>query len=94
MARREFSWDAEELIGEVKFSDKKKAELSFNTLYGEEGDDDREFISITTMQHFQNKRKGQEKAQWNITKNATFPLEVWQEIAEKVDNYIIEELMD
>ena len=77
---KEFSWKDTQEIGEVAINEKKKVEVSFNSLDFENADGTEEvwYVSLATQQFF--KKKGQQEADWHITKNATFPMDTWYDI--------------
>lgn len=82
-AKKQFEWDDTQLVGEVMINDKKKVVTEFNMRMDDNGMENW-YISLVTMQLFKNSKLGQTQPEWNITKNATFPLETFVEISELV----------
>lgn len=86
MAKKEFEWDHEQLVGAIQFTDKKRFVVSSCELV------EKEYVSIRVEQFF--KKKGESAEAWHITKNHTLPYEVWKECAEVYEawrNELIEE---
>lgn len=65
MAKKEFSWDSEEVIGTIEESEKKHHEVKLCTLK------DKEYISIAEKQLT---NEG-----WKFKKNRTMPLDVFNQ---------------
>lgn len=88
MAKKEFEWNSTQSVGEVEINERKKVEVSFNSLEFEdaEGTEEKWFVSLATAQHF--KKKGEEEASWHYTKNATFPFDKWFEITRMIDDHV------
>ena len=84
MAKEAFKWDETEVIGKVGLGEKKAIEIELNTREDGEGVD-HQYISLVTKQFF--KKKGETEANWNITKNATFPIEAWHDIVAMINDY-------
>lgn len=70
MAKKEFAWDYEEVIGEIQEGEKIKHEIKKCTLNGTE--------FIVSTKHVQ-KKDG-----WTIAKNQTFKREVWNQLVKLV----------
>jgi hypothetical protein len=84
MAKKDFAWKIENVIGEVEVHDREKRIVAFCSLDKEIDGETEEvwYVAITTLKFF--KKKGSAKEGWHIVKNATFPLETWNEIVELV----------
>lgn len=85
---KKFEWDSEQEIGEIVINEKKKIGVSFTSLSieREEEPEERWYVSLTTKQNYKKKGSPADSSPtWNITKNATFPLDKWHEIVELVE---------
>ena len=84
--KSDFSWDATQTVGDIMINPKKKIEVSFNML--EKDGEENWYVSLATRELFQRKTKGETEPSWHFTKNATFPLDIWHELSDLINNNI------
>lgn len=91
MGKKEFAWSSEQQLGTVGINEREKRVVSLCSLdiEREEETEERWYVAISTWKYF--KKKGETVESWRAVKNATIPLDAWDEINDLVQKACEEE---